>query len=66
MIAELKGFLGPDCVLTGQEDLIPYAFDGTAALRQLPRAVVFPRNTPDVSAVLKLYAHFPRRYVVNI
>jgi glycolate oxidase len=54
MIAELKGLLGPDCVLTAQEDLIPYAFDGTAALRQLPRAVVFPRNPQDVSAVLKL------------
>ncbi len=54
MIAELARLLGPENVLTEKEDLIPYSFDGTAALRQLPRAVVFPRHAPDISAVLKL------------
>ncbi len=54
MIAALQGLLGPDRVLTAKEDLIPYAFDGTAALRQMPRAVVFPHDAGEVSAVLKL------------
>ncbi|HTQ30080.1 MAG TPA: FAD-binding protein, partial [Opitutaceae bacterium] len=54
MIAELARLLGPENVLTEKEDLIAYSFDGTAALRQLPRIVVFPRHAADVSAVLKL------------
>ncbi|HTB81390.1 MAG TPA: FAD-linked oxidase C-terminal domain-containing protein [Opitutaceae bacterium] len=54
MIAELTALLGPENVLTQKEDLIPYSFDGTATLKQLPRAVVFPRHAQDVSAVLKL------------
>ncbi len=54
MIAELQGLLGPERVLTAKEDLIPYAFDGTAALRQMPHAVVFPHDVQEVSAVLKL------------
>src|SRR5262245_61344819 len=35
------------------EDIIPYSFDGTAALRQMPAAVVFPQSTDDVSRCLK-------------
>lgn len=54
MFAELTQLLGPENVLTQKEDLIPYSFDGTATLKQLPRAVVFPRHAQDVSAVLKL------------
>jgi len=54
MIAELTSLLGPDRVLTAKEDLLPYAFDGTAALRRMPRAVVFPRDAREVSAILKL------------
>jgi len=54
VIAELTALLGPENVLTQKEDLIPYSFDGTATLKQLPRAVVFPRHAQDVSAVLKL------------
>ncbi len=54
MIAEMQELLGPERVLTAKEDLIPYAFDGTAALRQLPRVVVLPRDAGEVSAILKL------------
>jgi glycolate oxidase len=41
--------VGAASVLTQPEDIIPYSFDGTAALRQLPAAVVFPQTTDDVS-----------------
>jgi glycolate oxidase len=49
----LTALLGADNVLTGKEDLIPYSFDGTAVLRQMPAAVVFPRTAEQVSGVLK-------------
>jgi len=39
-------------ILTEIEDLIPYGFDGTAILKQHPLAVVFPRCTAQVAAVV--------------
>ncbi len=54
IIADLTALLGPERVLTAREDLIPYGFDGTAALKRLPRAVVFPANASEVSVILKL------------
>jgi glycolate oxidase len=50
----LAAIVGPTSVLISAEDLIPYAFDGTAALKQLPSAVVFPANATEVSAILRL------------
>jgi glycolate oxidase len=50
----LRDILGPPEVLTAPEDLIPYSFDGTAALKQLPACVAFARNTDHVVRVLKL------------
>jgi glycolate oxidase len=41
-------------VLTRAEDVVPYSFDGTAALKQRPEAVVFPRTTAQVSECVKL------------
>jgi glycolate oxidase len=41
-------------VLTAAEDLLVYAFDGTAALTQQPGCVVFARDTADIQAVLRL------------
>jgi len=54
VIDDLQQLLGTASVLTAREDLIPYGFDGTAALKQLPRVVVFPRSAAEVSAVLKI------------
>jgi len=54
IIHELTRLLGPDSVLTAPEDLLVYAFDGTAALQQQPGCVVFARDTADVQAVLRL------------
>jgi glycolate oxidase len=46
--------VGAASVLTKLEDVLPYAFDGTAALRQRPAAVVFPRSVEDVAECVKL------------
>jgi glycolate oxidase len=53
-IAGLARIVGPDNVLTAKEDLIPYSFDGTAGLQQLPGCVVLATETSQVSAVLVL------------
>jgi glycolate oxidase len=53
---ELLAVLGAERVLTEAEDLIPYSFDGTAALRQRPKCVVFPKTAAEVAAVLKVAA----------
>lgn len=52
-ITQLGGVVGPENVLSSPEDLIPYSFDGTAALRQMPGCVVFAKDVTNVSAVLK-------------
>jgi glycolate oxidase len=54
MNEDLIKLLGRDNVMIGREDLIPYSFDGTAVLRQMPQVVVFPRTAAEVSGVLKL------------
>jgi glycolate oxidase len=54
LIPELQQMLGAENVLTAKEDLIPYSFDGTAALKQMPGVVIFPRSTAEVSSVLKM------------
>jgi len=41
-------------VLTSEEDRIPYSFDGTAALRQMPGCVGFACCTEQVRKVLQL------------
>ncbi len=54
VLNQLAALLGAAQVLTKAEDVIPYGFDGTAALQQLPGCVVFVRSTAQVSGVLKL------------
>jgi len=54
MIERLQQLLGTDHVLTGKEDILPYGFDGTAALKQLPQAVLLPGSTEEVSEIVKL------------
>ncbi len=53
-IQSLREVLSPERVLTSDEDLVPYSFDGTAALKQRPGAVVFPLTTLEVAACVKL------------
>jgi glycolate oxidase len=54
MVSELRRLLGAGNVLTEKEDLIPYSFDGTAALQQMPGCVAFATTTQQVSSVLRL------------
>src|SRR5687768_10049923 len=51
---ELEGIVGVKNVLRSKEDLIPYGFDGTAAMSQLPGCVLFVQQTEQVAALLKL------------
>jgi glycolate oxidase len=53
-LEELQTWLGADRVLTAKEDLIPYSFDGTAALQVMPGAVLFPTTTAEVGQILQL------------
>jgi glycolate oxidase len=50
---QLGPILSPERVLTAPEDLIPYSFDGTAALSQRPLAVAFARTTGEIAKVLR-------------
>ena len=54
--AAFAALVGPANVLTAAEDLVPYGFDGTAALKERPDAVVFPRTTEQVAACVRLAA----------
>lgn len=58
LIIALRRTLGDAQVLTNDEDLIPYSFDGTAALKQRPACVVFPLSTEHVAACVKLAAQY--------
>jgi glycolate oxidase len=50
---QLAALLPPGSVLTEAEDLIPYSFDGTAALSQRPGAVAFATTAEEIAHVLK-------------
>jgi glycolate oxidase len=54
LLQKLRGALGAENVLTEREDLIPYGFDGTAALKEAAACVVFAGTTEQVAAVMRL------------
>jgi glycolate oxidase len=54
ILSQLRSLAGAANVLTSPEDLIPYSFDGTAALQKMPGCVVLARNRDEVRAVLML------------
>ena len=56
IIDALSSAVGAANVLTRAEDLIPYSFDGTAALKERPGAVVFPRTTEQVAQCVRAAA----------
>src|SRR5271155_1885428 len=54
ILTRLRQIVGAGNVLTEKEDLIPYSFDGTAAMQAMPGCVVFANTTEAVSAIVKL------------
>jgi glycolate oxidase len=51
--ADLAAILPADRILTQPEDIIPYSFDGTAALSQRPAAVVLATTTDEIARLLR-------------
>ena len=56
IVAALRDILPGDGVIADALRLKPYETDGLAAYRQIPLAVVLPRTTGEVAAVLR-YCH---------
>ncbi len=54
LIDELRKLLGADGVITEPGALLVYESDGLMAYRVKPRAVVLPRGTDDVVAILRV------------
>lgn len=51
---ELRGILGEDGVVLGEDELGPYSHDETPELSFKPEVAVRPRNTAEVSEIVKL------------
>lgn len=64
-LAALRAKLGEAGVLTAVEDILPYGFDGTAALKQRPAAVVLARNAEAVAFVLGIARQHGRAVVTR-
>jgi glycolate oxidase len=54
LITQLQSAINPAAVLTAHEDLLVYGFDGTAALKAMPGAVVLPHTTEQVAHCMSL------------
>lgn len=54
VLRRVKEIVGAENFLDSPEDLLCYSYDGTPLLKQLPKAVVFPRSVEDISHLLKL------------
>jgi glycolate oxidase len=54
LVEALRAVVGEKNVLVEREDVIPYGFDGTAALKARPGAVVFPHSTEEVAGCVLL------------
>jgi len=52
-LTDLRDICGPDGVLTEADELLVYECDGYTIEKKAPSAVVLPRSTAEVSAVLK-------------
>lgn len=56
LASRLREVVGSDGLITDRSRLLVYESDGLTAYRFTPRAVVLPRNTGEVSRVLRLLA----------
>ena len=53
-VERLRAIVGNGNVLTAQEDLICYSFDGTAAIQQMPGCVAFVGTAQEIVRLLQL------------
>lgn len=56
IIDDLRGLLPADCVIHEARELVPFETDAFVSYRRMPLAVVLPRTTSQVAAVMK-YCH---------
>ncbi len=54
ILKQLRAIVGAKNVLIKKEDLIPYSFDGTAALKATPGCVVFVKDSEQIAGILQL------------
>jgi glycolate oxidase len=65
IIAALKSAVGADGVIVERNQLQTYECDGLAALRTLPAAVVLPRSTAEVQALIRICAQYQIPFVAR-
>ena len=53
IIAALSKLVAPDCLITSEDERRAFDTDALTAYRRLPLAVVLPRTTQEVSAVMR-------------
>jgi glycolate oxidase len=63
IIAGLGGLVAPECLITAEDSRRAFETDALTSYRRLPLAVVLPRSTEEVSAVLK-FCHAQKVFVV--
>ncbi len=56
IVDAFAAIVGPEHLLTDREDILPYGFDGTASIREMPAAVVFPKDKTEVAACVRVAA----------
>ncbi|WP_237476971.1 FAD-binding oxidoreductase [Lichenibacterium dinghuense] len=56
IVAGLAALLPPECLVDSEDERRAFETDGLTAYRQVPLAVVLPRSTAEVSAVMR-YLH---------
>ena len=56
IIASLRAILPADCVIESEEERRAFETDALTAYRKIPLAVVLPRSTAEVSAIMR-YCH---------
>ena len=53
IVAGLRALLPPECLVDSEDERRAFETDGLTAYRQVPLAVVLPRSTAEVSAVMR-------------
>jgi len=56
LVSDLKRITAPDRVISDPSELYVYDCDGFTIARSTPGAVVFPMNTEEVVAIVRLLA----------